>query len=375
MPVKSAAAALALSLVALLGSACPTFAQMALPSINDPIVVTAPSKLAPGEKPSAWKRAETDNVVVYSDGSDDQLRRIITNLERMHALLTRLYRPPGFSEEPPRLKIVLFDSPAALRDLGLRNSRSEEGPFAKPFIGQRYYDPRPDGSVLAMARVDQIVDINTSKARDADCEDMAGAGLDCIGTPPGNRPPVTRPWEAVLYGAYAQHLVFNYRRVPSPRWYYDGIGAVFSTIVFKKDGSVEYGRPPDGYRAVLRSYGRLDTAAVLTGEYLHKPSLRMDWTPYHAWVLTHYFVLSNLKTEQRNQFTRYMNEIARGETMAEAAKAFGSMTQIRRDIMAHAERPHDFATTKKGKIEPAPPVVPLSQTAADALMASLSLQP
>lgn len=366
--------AAALSVATLLGSAHPAFAQTSSSSGNSTIVVTAPQKLAPAEKPSAWRRAETDNVVVYSDGSDDQLRRVIGNLERLHTLLARLYRRRGAGEEPPRLAIVLFNSPAAMRDLGLRSQGSEEGPFAKPFLGQRYYGQRHQGSVLALPRIDQIVDLNTGKARDADCEDLAEAGLDCIGKPPSYHPPVTRSWEAVLYGAYAQHLVFNYLPTAAPRWYFDGIGALFSTIVFKRDGSLEYGRPPDGYRAVLRSYGRLDTVAVLTGEYLHQPSMRMDWTPYHAWLLTHYFVLSNLRSEQRNQFSRYMTEIAHGKTMAEAAQAFGTMTQLRRDIMGYAERPHDFATTKKSEAEPAPPIIPLSKSAADALMEGLSLQ-
>jgi hypothetical protein len=164
---------------------------------NPPIVVTAPAKLAPGETPGDWKRAESDHVIVYSDGDEEQLARIAGNLEKLHALLERLYRRPGNDEEPARPVIVLFDSARAMSDLGLRNRRFEEGPYARPFVPQRYYDPRAEGSVLALPRVDQVIDMNTTKARNADCEDMAADGVDCIAKTT-RHPAMVRPWEAVL---------------------------------------------------------------------------------------------------------------------------------------------------------------------------------
>lgn len=356
-----------------LSVAVPAFAQVpsSSPPENAPIIVTAPSVLAPGEKASAWKRADGDDLTVYSNGSEDQLRRITENLERLHVLLTRLYLPRGHAETPARLEIVLFDSTAEMRGIGLSDFGSDEGPFAKPFVAQRYYDPRADVSILALARVDQIIQMNTSKAHDADCEDLAAAGADCVGENIVH-PPMTRSWEAVLYGAYAQHLVLHYAAAVYPRWYIDGIGALFSTVVFKRDGSIEYGRPPEGYRAVLRSYGRLDTAGVLTGGYLRTPSPRMEWTPYHAWLLTHFFVLSNRKGAERTQFAQYMAAIAHGRSMAEAAQAFGTMSKLRLDVMGYAERSHEFATTAKAETEFVPPITPLSNPAAAALMARLA---
>lgn len=377
MPTLIAKALLFASL-GCLSIAVPAFAQIQNSSPPDrevsngePIVVRAPSVLAPGEKLSPWKRAEGDNVVVYSDGDESQLRRITQNLERLHTLLSRLYAPRGEAETPARLTVLLFDSRNEMGTNGLHDFGGDEGPFAKPFAAQRYYDPRPGVSIVALARVDQIVEMNTGKARDADCEDMAAAGADCIGK---NfvHPPMTRSWEAVLYGAYAQHLVLHYAAAVYPRWYFDGIGALFSTVVFKRDGSIEYGRPPEGYRAVLRSYGRLDTAGVLTGDYLHAPSLRMEWTPYHAWLLTHFFVLSNLKPAERAQFAQYMGAIARGRTMSEAAQAFGTMTRLRLQVMGYADRSHEFATTTKARSEFVPVITPLSQTAVAALMGNLA---
>jgi hypothetical protein len=313
--------------------------------------------------------------MVYSDGGEEQLVHVTENLEKLHALLARLYLQHGRGLEPPRLQVVLFGSAGAMHALNLHNPLTEEGPFAKPFAEQRYYDPRPDGAVLALPRVNQVIEMNTSKAHSADCEDIAQEGDDCIGMKIKDHPSLLRSWEAILYGSYAQHLILHYTPARLPRWYYDGIGALFSTVVFKSDGSVEYGRPPaEGYRAALRSYGRLDAASVLTGRYLREHT-QMEWTPYHAGLLTHFFVLSKLKGGERSQFAAYMTAIARGKSMAEAAQAFGTMKWVRRDVLGYAERKHEYAKTVKSPAAATPEVTPLSYRDVETLMASLSAQP
>jgi hypothetical protein len=366
-------------LIGHLCAAAPAFAQSTVPAPaaptsqrDAPIVVTGPAAPAPGEKLSAWKRAAADDVVVYSNGDEKQLVRVTQNLERLHGLLARLYHARGGAETPARVTIVLFDAISEMHALGLTRIGSDEGPFARPFAMQRYYDPRPDGSIIALVRTAQLVEMNTNKARNADCDDLAESGMECLDQKPIYHPPVIRSWESILYGAYAQHVILHYAPAAYPRWYFDGIGALFSTVVFKRDGSIEYGRPPDGFRAVLRSYGLVDTRNVLNGQYLRAPATRMDWTPFHAWLLTHYFVLSDLKAAERQQFARYMAALSRGKTMADAAQAFGSMTELRRDVLGYAERPHDFAKTIKADAPLVSAVTTLTQPSADALMASLA---
>lgn len=363
---------------AIAGGSVGASAQTAPPGQESaPIVVTGTTD-KPDEPLSRWKRAEADDVIVYSDGDEAQLRRIATNLEKLHGLLDRLYRVRTRTAEPPRIEIVLFSTAKALRDSGLRNIGADEGPFAKPFVAQRFYDPRTSGAVLAIARADQVIETDTAKANNADCGDTGAtdndgesdAASDCIGKTV-NHPPVTRSWESILYGAYAQHLMLHYVPNAYPRWYFDGIGAIFSTVNFKHDGSIEYGEQPANLTPILRAYGRLDTAAVITGAYLHTPSTRMDWTPYHAWLLTHFFVMSNLSATDRTQFAQYLNAIDHGLSMAHAAEAFGSMAQLRREVRAYAGRPHEYAKTVKSTATFNPTVTPLSQTAADAMLKQL----
>jgi hypothetical protein len=338
---------------------------------NDPeIVVTA----AQPQKRSGWKRAETDHIVVFSDGAEPELVRVINTLERLHALMTRLYGAAGQQEGAPKLQITLFASRDDLKKLGLRNMRSQEGPFARSFTDQRYYDPRADGEILAIARSDQLIDLNTNLARDRFCEDLAAQGTDCIGKREPYLLPVLRPWEAVLYSAFAQHFILSNVPAPYPRWYLDGIGALFSTIEVRKDGSFDYAKPPDLYSQVFRSYGDVNARDVLAGNYLDAPSRRMTWTPYHAWLITHFFVFSTPKPALCAQFAQYMAAIGRGASLAEAASAFGDLGRLNREIRGYASRAKAFATADPPEaLQGSPSVTVLSPAQAAVLKAKIRL--
>ncbi|MDE8653959.1 tetratricopeptide repeat protein [Novosphingobium album (ex Liu et al. 2023)] len=298
------------------------------------------------EKKSAWKRAETEHVVVFSDGGEAELRRVAIDLEALYRLMSRLYRQGQTADDTAKLQVTLFDSTEFFTQMGLRNLRSAEGPYATSFVGQRYYDPREGGDVLAASRSDQIVNLNTVIARSRDCEDQLAMGaLTCFPYP--NHPPIVRTWQGVLYSAFAQHFILTYVPAAYPRWYLDGIGALFSTFAVRSDGSADYARPPIGYKEAFRSYGDLRVGDVLTGRYLENPPPQMRWTPYHAWLLAHYFLYADLKPERRDQFARYMAAVRQGTPLAEAAAVFGDMRKLQREIASYAARPLAYARTKR----------------------------
>lgn len=301
---------------------------------------------------SDWKRAESEHVLMFSDGGEVELRRAATEVERLHQLMMRLYGPDVQAGETTKLRIILIDSAPAYRAMALRDLRAEEGPYVAPFAGQRYYDPREDGAVLILPRADQVIDLDTSKARDAFCDEMGPdlllAEKTCAEVT--NRPaPAARPWEAVLFSAYAQHFVLTYLPAGYPRWYLDGVGALFSTVKMRRNGALDYAKVSLANRQVFRSYGSLNAADVLTGRYLEAPSGQMEWTPFHAALLAHFFVYSDLKPERRTQFARYMTAVHRGVPMAEAAGVFGDMRKLRREISSYANRDGlTYARTEPG---------------------------
>jgi hypothetical protein len=195
------------------------------------------------DSPSAWRRAESAHVIVTSKGDEAELKRVTNNLERLYAVLARVFRRADTPDDTVKLQITLIDSGGFFKAMGLRNLRSNEGPYIATFAGQRYYDPREDGEILAVARTDQVIDLDTALAEDKDLADSAGEPADedtgaahSMGA--DQRAPVTRPWEAVLYSAFAQHFLLTYLPAAYPRWYLDGVGALFSTTEIRRDGKV-----------------------------------------------------------------------------------------------------------------------------------------
>jgi len=331
------------------------------------------------ERRSGWKRAESEHVLMFSDGGEAELKRAVSDVEQLHELMVRLYGPDVQTGGTTKIRIILIGSAPAYRDLALRNLRSEEGPYVPPFAQQRYYDPRDDGAVLVVPRSDQIIDLDTAKARNAFCDEMGPdlllAGKTCAEV--ANRPaPVARPWEAVLFSAYAQHFILNYLPAGYPRWYLDGIGALFSTVKTRRDGALDYAKISLVNRQIFRSYGRLNVGDVLTGRYLETPSRQMEWTPFHAALLVHFFVYSDLKPERAAQFKRYMTAIHQGMPMAEAARVFGDMRRLEREISAYAGRSGlDYARTDPSELPlDDPSITMLSPASAAMIEANIALE-
>ncbi|CAN5456157.1 hypothetical protein BH10PSE14_BH10PSE14_30830 [soil metagenome] len=294
------------------------------------------------KKRGDWKRAESEHVIVISKDSAAELTRVTKNLERLHFLMSRLFRHGDPSDGTAKLQVTLFDSATEFRAMGLRNLRAAQGPYPAAFADQTYYDPREDGSVLAIVRRDQVIDLDTHRAARLDCDDaLAEGATDCVGNEP-HHPPAARPWEEQLYTAFAQHFILTYDPAVYPRWYLDGVGALFSTIGLRGNGGIDYARPPLSYKQVFRSFGDLNVADVLTGRYLD-PAAKAVWSPYHAWLLAHFFLYSDLKPERTRQFRAYMMAIRQGATMAEAARVFGNMTTLQREVGTYADGQKSFA--------------------------------
>ena len=294
------------------------------------------------EPKSAWRRAEGEHVIVYSTGDEEELRRVTRNLERLHALMSRLYRKGG-GDEVLKLQVVLIESRDRFRGMALKDLRSQEGPYAETFAGQLHYDPREDGELLAVVRADQHINLNTKRRFNLECDaHMAEGGTENCGAVVPQFPPLVRPWEAVLHAGFAQHFMLTYLPATYPRWYLDGIGALYSTVMVRRSGAVDYARPPEAHHDHFQSYGYPNVAAILSGRYL-AAAPDPGWSPYGAWLLAHYFLFGPLKPERGAQFQAYMAAIRAGKPMAEAAAAFGDMRALQREIEKHGRRDIAFA--------------------------------
>jgi len=342
---------------------------------------TAPVPQGPGtdivvsggtEKMSDWKRAEADHVVVLSNGSEEQLKRVTNNLERLYQLMSRIYHRAD-PDETIKLQVTLVDSAASLRAMGLRSMRGDDVSYAAGFAGRLYYDPRDEGDVLVVARTDEVIDLDTEKAHDRDCDDRLGQddfsnGGDCSSLP--MHVPIGRPWEAVLYSAFAQHFLETYIPAAYPRWYLDGVGALFSTVDMRGNGAIDMARAPDNYIQFFRSYGVPNVADVLTGRYLDPAYAKTTpWTPYHAWLLAHYFLFSQLKPERAGQFEQYMTAVHQGTPMAEAAKLFGDMDKLQHEIVVYARNSTEYGHVNAPPAREVDPLVTTLSVSSAAMIA------
>lgn len=304
------------------------------------------------EKPSRWREAETEHVVVTSDGSEGELVRIAHNLERLHFLLGVLTGRASQSDDTRKLRITLVGDPTEFEAMDLVNRRFTPGPYRWGFETQGYYDPREDGPVLAVTRFDTKVQLERGISLAAILPDLiraTGRSMDepgisshLAGTISGtqfarndpftisvNESSVPISAEGRIYAAFARNWLLTYFPNAYPRWYVDGFGELFATISVKQDGAIEYGRAPEGYAKVLNAVRAYPLKDVLAGRYLHGRGADNRWTPYHAWVMAHMFFFSE---ERRSQLRRYLAAVAAGAPPEKAAEALGDLGRLQQEL-------------------------------------------
>lgn len=345
----------------LIGTAGNAVAQEANPPGQDAAIVVQGQR----DRPSNWRQAETDHVVVISDGSEKELTRIAHNLERLHFLLSVLLNRVDRPDNTRKLRITLVGNGAEFDAMDLANLRYSPGPYARAFPEPAYYDPREDGAVFAASRFDQkaVLEPGQSlanilpdlvRATTPAADPAAGASGENPGTAAAlaagqagsiarfgredplalsvNELAVPISAEGRIYAGYARHFLVTYFPHAYPRWYVDGFGELFATMAAEGDAKIEYGRAPDGLRKVLDRYARTPIADVLTGRYLSDRKAAERWTPLHAWALTHMLFFSNTR---RGQLHAYLASIAAGESMARAAAAFGDLGKLQAELAAY----------------------------------------
>jgi tetratricopeptide (TPR) repeat protein len=340
-------------------------------------------------QPSNWREAETTHVVVLSDGREGEVAEIAHNLERLYFLLSVLLDRAQKPDDTVKLRVTLIGGAAEFQAMDLRNLRWQQGPFNPAFDVSRYYDPREDGAVLATTRIDQKAVIERGTGMALLALQLPGAGTAESGgaippqgalfglqsepdlVAPANERSVPISAETMIYAGFAQHYLQTFFPAAYPRWYLDGFGQLFSTLVTRGDGVMEYGRAPEGSTTVLRNFGSYPLPDVLSGRYLDQPGKRTRWTPVHAWMLTHFLFFS---PERNGQLRQYLKAIAAGTSADRAMAAFGDMDVLAKDLRRYfgAKKPYERMTYPAANAE-APIVRRLTQAQAAFVKGRLEL--
>jgi hypothetical protein len=309
---------------------------------------------------SDWRVAETDHVLVYAKGDDARLEGFAANLERLHFLLSVLLNRVDREDDALKIKVTLIGDSADFDQLDLYNLRWQRGPYPDAFEAQYHYDPREDGAVLATTNVDQkiVFQQGTDLAAlgglvaDPDTGQVGQRYASANGSVQGQKiNEVTSTMSAMgrIYAGFAQHYLMTYFPAAYPRWYLDGFGEMFATMVVRSDGAIEYGHPPQNFRQNVVYYGRYPVGDVLSGRYLNDKRSIPAWNPYQAWAMVHLMFFSE---EWKQPLSRYLAAVARGAAPAEAAKALGDVAKLQKEVGGYYGRkvPFEVMTYPAGRI-------------------------
>ncbi|MEQ8309429.1 MAG: hypothetical protein RIA72_01880 [Sphingopyxis sp.] len=250
-----------------------------------------------------WLRADTDNFVIYSEGSERSLHSFAENLQRFDATLRLRLRVPD-GKEPNRLTIYLVPRAA---DAG----RLATGKAGSSIAG--FYSADLDGSYAVSNR--EVVKFKGTSAS-----------------------------QQTLFHEYTHHFMKRYFGAAFPAWFIEGFAEFYSTTDFTSKGHYQVGRP-----AYFRAHGLINMPRIPVEDLLLKQpremrtSGQMDVYYGRSWLLTHMLYYD---PGRAGQLTAYIDAINRGEDSKKAANgAFGDLAALDRDLQRYIGRPLTFMTS------------------------------
>lgn len=274
--------------------------------------------LTPGTVFAEWRRAESPNFIVYSDGSERTLREYTAKLERFDGLMRRALGG-GPQTEIRKLPVYLVNDGRALR-------------VALPHL--------PDG----------IDGYYSSSDNDTFAILVRGRSDD------------------ILLHEYVHHFMARNGDSRHPGWLSEGFAEYFATATVSESGRATFGLPDPGRQYALRQNRWLPMDQLLRA----KGSLDIEGSTargmYYAqsWALTHW-TLSN--ADRVRSLAAFQTAINRGQDPVEAWQASFGMTQaqLTAQLRAYAQGPLRYAELSILPIAPSITVSILSP-AADAVL-------
>lgn len=233
-----------------------------------------------------WKEAETTHFRIVSSGDEAALRKFAERLEQFHGLL-RLATGIDENGSPlVKVRVFLVGSVGDVKRL-YGNSNADVAGF---------YSPRDDGAIAVVPR-------------------STGSG-EFTG-------------EVVLFHEYAHHYMLQYTPAAYPSWYVEGFAEIASTASFERKGAITFGKAAQHRQYELDGGMSYPVPGMLDGSYLRDQSKGRGWSYGDAWLLSHYLTFTDTR---RGQLREYLNAVNAGKPLAEAARAFGDLAELQREV-------------------------------------------
>lgn len=230
---------------------------------------------AAGTAQSEWRRAESANFILYSEGSEAEIRQKAERLEQFDQLL-RMFTAVETERTGPKFRV--FE---------LKNYGSVSRRFHGTALG--VYMPNLRGPFALVPREDFWYGRMGSTAQE------------------------------VLFHEYTHHYMLQHFPGSYPGWYVEGFAEFFSTVAFLESGEVEIGLPIQGHIPYLTEPGNwVDYEDMMT----NRVGIG-HWSYSQGWLLVHY---ATFNTEAREALAAYLDAMRRGSNAREAYDSvFGNL--------------------------------------------------
>jgi bifunctional DNA-binding transcriptional regulator/antitoxin component of YhaV-PrlF toxin-antitoxin module len=252
-----------------------------------------PNIIVDGQALSKWKEAESDHFLIYSDGDEKYLNKLAGRLEAVHYLLkaaTNMKEPADGNVV--KVKVYAVGDIADVRRLIGDPQSAAAG----------YYDAQLAGPISVIPR-------------------NSGNSGSFSG-------------ELILFHEYAHHFMLQYQAAAYPAWYVEGFAEIIGTASFEKEGMITFGKAAKHREAEMRGTRRYPAAKMVDGSFMKEKPDAENWGYDDAWILAHYLTFSD---KRKGQLGAYLRGINAGLSFAEAAKVFGDLNTLSRDLNVYID--------------------------------------
>lgn len=278
---------------------------------------------APQAALADWRRAETDHFVVYSNGSERNLRDYAARLERFDALLRHVTGNPASADGLRKLPVYLVDNGRALR-------------IVQPDL--------PEG-------VDGYY-----RATDNDIRAVLIRGGE----------------DDLLLHEYTHHYMSQNLPGSYPGWLREGYAEYFATATVDARGKSTVGYPHLGRLRTLQQQSWLSLEQLLTESPQSLEGRGQRGAFYaQAWLLTHYMFSD---AERLRKLDGYLIDLRNGAEPVESLTRHLGTTEeaLTRDLRAYMARGLRYAELTIPPLDPQMTVTTLPASADDVLLIDLS---
>lgn len=226
--------------------------------------------LTPASSLADWRRAESQNFVVYSDGSERSLRDYTARLERFHGLLRSRFGGPA-PDDTRKLPVYLVGDARALRVAVPQLPEGIDG----------YYTASENDIFAILIR-----------GRDDD----------------------------LLLHEYTHHFMANAGQGRLPGWFSEGLAEYYATATVSEAGAATFGLPSPGRQRQLQQGRWLPMDQLLRAQGSFDIESETGRGMYYAqsWVLTHWLLADQTRARSLGV---YLNAVNSGRDPLEAWQA------------------------------------------------------